>query len=324
LTDSVWVYPLGAVLGGRPIDIADLLTEHGPVRDGFIERTGFSTIYASREGQSSLSLALDAAVASGSDWWREHVDGIVSVTSTSELVAPGNAHLIQAALALDREIFTLDVNDACTGFVRAFLVAKSLIDGGLATTVLLTLADTYTKLFDSSDLKVSPLFSDGASALLISSGQLADAPKSVQARQWEVLAHSFLSEGAHAGELQISRDSERELGHLGMNGGAVFNFVLRSINACTGRLVEQSSVDLAEVDRWYVHQGSRAVVSAVEKALGVSDDLFRSAEYGNVVGSSLPFQLHADQHKRADDLLGFLAFGVGLTIGGMLVKQTVA
>ncbi|MCX7521058.1 3-oxoacyl-ACP synthase III family protein [Microbacterium sp. STN6] len=322
MTDSVWVYPLGAVLGGQPADVAELLTEHGPVRDGFLERTGFSTIYRSRDDQSSLSLALDAAVMSGSDWWKEQVDGIVSVTSTSELIAPGNAHLIQAALGLDREIFTLDVNDACTGFVRAFMVAKTLINGGLATTVLLTLADTYTKLFESSELKVSPLFSDGASALLISSIQLPDPPKSVEARRWEVLAHSFLSEGARAGELQIRRESGRDLGHLGMNGGAVFNFVLRSINACTSRLMEQSGVDLAEVDRWYVHQGSRAVVSAVEKALGVSDDLFRSAEYGNVVGSSLPFQLHADQHERSDYLLGFLAFGVGLTIGGMLVKQT--
>ncbi|MRG60557.1 hypothetical protein GE115_11870 [Agromyces sp. CFH 90414] len=314
------MYGPAKALGSVEVDVAELLEAHGPVRPGFLEKTGFRKLYATADDESAVDLGTDAARSLDPEWWVPVVDGLIHVSSTGSLVAPGNAHLLHERLGLPREIFLLDVNDACTGFVRSLVVADALIESGAVSTVMIVAADTYTKLYDDSELKVSPLFSDGASALILSGQPLADVPEHVPAYEWEILATSFLSEGVHAGELCITHDRDRASGHLTMNGGAVFNFVLRNLGGVLTRLRDDAGIEEEiEID-WYVHQGSRAVVNAVEKALGAAPDaLFRSSEYGNVVQSSIPFQL-ADAPASAETI-GLVGFGVGLTMAGALVRQ---
>jgi 3-oxoacyl-[acyl-carrier-protein] synthase-3 len=323
LTD-VWLYSLGVSLGSQTRDAEDLISEYGPVRDGFLSRTGFKRLYRASNDETGLTLALSALGNSNSRWWASDVDALIYVTSTGDLIAPGNSHLLQEKLGLRKEMFLLDINDACTGFIRALHISRSLIASGLANVVLLVLSDTYSKLYKESDLKVSPLFSDGASALIVSANELPSAPASENPRHWQFLSHNFLSEGGKASDLSISRvSSSALLGALEMNGAGVFNFVLKNLPHSLVSLVRDADVDIAEVDKWYVHQGSRAVVSAVEKSFALENvDLFRSAEYGNTVGSSLPFQLHSDNtHSLHDQVVGLLAFGVGLTMASMIVRQ---
>ncbi len=321
---EVWIYSLGVSLGSEPVNAPDLVSQHGPVRDGFLQRTGFSRLYRSRRDETGLSLTLSALGPPESRWWAPDVDAVIYVTSTGDLVAPGNSHLLQEKLGLRKEILLLDLNDACTGFVRSLHLARSLIASGVAKVVLLVLSDTYSKLFEESDLTMSPLFSDGASALIVSAAEMSSAPSSETPRNWQFLSHTFISEGERANDLVIVKDSgPAGMGSLKMNGAAVFNFVLRNLAYSVESMTNAAEIDLQTVDRWYVHQGSRAVVSAVEKSLGLQGvDLFRSESYGNTVGSSLPFQLDADRAAAADgEVIGLLAFGVGLTLAGTIVRQ---
>lgn len=318
------LYSLGTALGTKEVAVRDLIAEFGPVREGFEERTGFAQIYRADETESGLDLALRAVEQSTTDWWREQVDAIVYVTSTGDLVAPGNAHLLHSKLGFGSSFLLLDINDACTGFVRALFVSQSLVATGAAKAVLIVLSDTYTKLYEPSNLKVSPLFADGASALIISKHELQGVPNDVVFRTWELLSSSFLSEGKNASELAISRIGNTDsLGELYMNGAGVFNFVLRNINGSVSSLLAGAEIALPEVDEWYVHQGSRAVVNAVEKVLEVPENgLFRAGDYGNVVGSSIPFQLFAERDQsHTGGIVGLLGFGVGLTMAGMLLRQ---
>lgn len=323
LTD-VWIYSLGVALGGETIVASDLVEQFGPVREGFLDRTGFTHLFRVSDEQTGLSLAVEAATTEDSSWWKPAIDSLIYVTSTGDLVAPGNSHLLQNELGLNPGILLLDINDACTGFIRSLHVAESLISSGSASTVLLVLSDTYSKLYDASQLKVSPLFSDGASAIIVSKERIEGAPDSISPRHWEFLSNWFLSEGGRASELSIFRGVDgKPLGALEMNGAGVFNFVLKHLNTCVTQLTSKAHVEIAQVEQWYVHQGSRAVVTAVEKTLGTSSGaLFRSGDYGNTVGSSLPFQMYEDRHYASKgETIGLLAFGVGLTMAGMLVEQ---
>lgn len=318
-----WVYGPSTALGSVEIDVSKLLDEYGPVRPGFLDKTGFERLYTTTTEETAVDLGAEAALALDADWWRDKVDGLIHVSSTGALVAPGNAHLLHDRLGLRRDLFLLDINDACTGFVRALVVADALITSGVVHTVMVVAADTYTKLYDESELRVSPLFSDGASALILSDSPLPDVPARVPARQWEILASAFLSEGDKAAELCITHDPDRSAGHLTMNGGGVFNFVLRNIGNVLTRLQGEAELAADAPVGWYVHQGSRAVVNAAEKAVGATpDSLFRSSKYGNVVQSSLPFQLADDVPDQG--IIGLLGFGVGLSMAGALVRQSVA
>lgn len=323
MTD-LWVYPLGTALGGETVDVQGLIDEFGPVRDGFLDRTGFSHVYRARDSETSVSLAVEATGHSQSSWWGPSVDALIAAGSTPERIAPGNAHSLQAKLGLRPDILLLDLNDACTGFVRSLHLAHSLVASGSATAVLVITTDTYSRLYSPDNLKISPLFSDGASAMIVSNRKLPEVPPTSIPRLWKILRTSFISEGHNAGELAITRgDSTSNLGHLEMNGAGVFNFVLRHLAESVRQLLSSDSSGRVNVDEWFVHQGSRAVVNAVEKNLGVpAGSLFRSEHYGNTVGSSIPFQLMEEPNDNGTCTIGFLAFGVGLTMAGMVIEQT--
>ncbi len=319
-----WIYPLGRALGSERILAAELVEEFGPVREDFLAKTGFEALYRATDDETGLSLAKQA-IGGSSQWWAPDVDALIYVTSTGDLVAPGNGHLLQSQLELRPDLLILDMNDACTGFVRAVHLADSLLSSKTAHTVLIVLSDTYSKLYEPSQLKVSPLFSDGASAMVMSDSRLTSAPIDAHVRGWEILSNWYVSEGGRATELSISRtDSAKPLGSLSMNGGGVLTFVLKHLDNAVSALTGDAGLSAAGVDRWYVHQGSRTVVSAAERKLAVSEgSLFRSQSYGNTVGSSLPFQLIEDaSDSRQPQTIGLLAFGVGLTMAGMVVRQT--
>jgi 3-oxoacyl-[acyl-carrier-protein] synthase-3 len=319
-----WFYSLGVAIGSEKVAAETLVEKYGPVREGFLERTGFTNLFRTPSETTSLELALQSLSAVDPDWIKANVDGIVFITSTGERSAPGNAHLLHSSLDLPAGVFVLDVNDACTGFVRGLRVATSLLHGGVASRVLLVLSDTYSKLYGEQNLKVSPLFSDGASAHLISVDRLSTKPAQAQERHWRILGSTFISEGRHADDLTISHSTDNfEFGELTMNGGGVFNFVVKHLKSSISKACEVSSIEPNTIDTWYVHQGSRAVVDAVEKTLGITDaTLFRAGDYGNVVGSALPFQLWEDTaHASEAHRIGLAAFGVGLTLGVVVIDQ---
>lgn len=316
--------PLGTSLGSVEVRTQDLVDAHGPVKEGFLERTGFTSVFESEVGVNTLDLALQAVSTQSLSWLQENVDCLIFVTSTGVKKAPGNAHLLQDSLGLKTEIFLLDINDACTGFVRALTVAESFLSSGLAQNILIVLSDSYTKLYDRSNLKVSPLFSDGASAMVLSTSNVDSSSSAPSGIDLELLSTVFYSEGSMADNLTItSSASERPLGDLEMNGAGVFNFVVKHLRTCVSHVLEtpEKTLDVEQVS-WFVHQGSRAVVNSVEKVLDQnSNSLFRAESYGNVVGSALPFQLFNEiSQLNEDEYIGLLAFGVGLTMGGAVLK----
>lgn len=313
--------PLGYALGENEVSTQHLVDKHGPVKEGFLERTGFTSIFSTNPETDSLQLSLNAIGSDTTNWMRENLDGIIYVTSTGSRRAPGNSHLLHAALELNSDIFLLDINDACTGFVRALTIANALLATGQLHNILLVLSDTYTKLYYDSNLKVSPLFSDGASAMVLSSTQSHKTISGHISVELQLMSTIFISEGSQADNLTIEAEKGSSiLGELSMNGAGVFSFVVKHLRSAVNKLREnaQSSSEIT----WYVHQGSRAVVDSVEKVLEAPQgSLFRAENYGNVVGSTLPIQIFEDVETfKNNQELGLLAFGVGLTFAGAILK----
>jgi 3-oxoacyl-[acyl-carrier-protein] synthase-3 len=316
--------PVGKKLGSNEVNTAALVETYGPVREGFLDRTGFTSIFAGNAEEDSLSIAVDAIGHQSLSWVQDNVDGLVFVTSTGRKRAPGNAHLLQDLLGLRSDVFILDINDACTGFLRSLATASALLSAGLAKNVLVVLSDTYTKLYPESNLKVSPLFSDGASAFVLSREALCGMASSSPPIAFRIVNQQFVSEGSLADHLTISRDGGPVMfGELEMNGAGVFNFVVKHLRPSLKNVLHDGDAEIQTTDvSWYVHQGSRAVVNAVEKTLGIEpESLFRAQGYGNVVGSSIPFQLFDSvDPAQGKKYIGLLAFGVGLTMGATILE----
>ena len=93
----------------------------------------------------------------------KNIDGIIFVTQTPRYLLPSCSCILQEKLKLKKNIFTIDINMGCSGYIYGLSVANSLIQSNSLNKVLLICADTYSKYIGKKN-KNKYLFSDAASA----------------------------------------------------------------------------------------------------------------------------------------------------------------
>jgi 3-oxoacyl-[acyl-carrier-protein] synthase-3 len=293
---------LGHVLGTHEIQVTDLLKSTSSIRSDLIERTGFKKVYISGD-ETLLEMCFRLLDPYRNDI--QDIDLLISVSSIQKQ-NPGLGSQIHQLLKLSVLCDVLEIQDACTGFVRALDLASSLLDGNRYKKILIVMSDQYSKLYSSEQVNISSLFSDGTSAQILTSldKQVAGDPSFIELKNLSQF-YEFESDGARHLNIDIERNQQ-----LFMKGGGVFQFVLSRLPKVMSRF-EALSYPKDEIN-WYVHQGSYAVVEAVEKVLNSNQNsLFRAESYGNLVGSSIPAQF-LDFPLEKGRLYGFLGFGMGL------------
>src|SRR5213080_1300871 len=150
----------------------DLATELGDwTADKIFEKTGIRTrrIAAENECASDLGVAAAQRLFEGGTYGPGDVDFLIFCTQSPDYFLPASACTMQARLGLRTSCGALDINQGCSGFVYGLALAKSLVEAGTASRVLLVTADTYTKFLNRRDRSLLTLFGDGAAATLIGS-----------------------------------------------------------------------------------------------------------------------------------------------------------
>ena len=134
-------------------------------------RTGIRQRHIAGEGETTVSLARDAAIKAmeAAGVGPDDIDMVVLGTTTPNLIFPSSACLMQAELGIDNGCPAFDVNAACSGFIYAMSVADKFIRTGDAKTVLVVGSETLTRMVDWSDRSTCVLFGDGAGCLLYTS-----------------------------------------------------------------------------------------------------------------------------------------------------------
>lgn len=299
---------LSFTLGSHRVDVSDMVAHHHPEKLRALKKTGFDIVYRSADNETLLTMA-STALDSVEGNWLSRVDVVLGVSSESSS-SPHWIHELNSGLpsSSNRRVFGLQ--DACTGFVGALELGSALISSGTSERVLIVNADTYTKRIHN-DPGLSMLFSDAVSVVGLE--------KSANATPVSGIGLPFEIVYSHTCNLPFSHD------HLGISNGAlhmdgakVFQFASTLLPEMVRRSLEESGLGSADID-WYVHQGSKFVVSEVESILGAEQgSLFRSARYGNTVGSSIPIQL--SQVPPVKSFIGMVAFGMGLSARVLIAR----
>jgi len=102
----------------------------------------------------------------------DHIDVILVASVTPSDSVPNAACTVGALLGIPH-VGGFTVNGACTGFVHALAAAHGFIRTGVARTALAIAGDTLTRITNFGDPTTAVLFSDGASAAVLSA---ADEP----------------------------------------------------------------------------------------------------------------------------------------------------
>ena len=312
-------YHLPAITEGTSV-----LKDDNPDWDmpNILDKTGITTRYISANDETAVDLAHVAGLKLFESGVRpEKIDLLILVTQSPDYALPTSACVLQDRLGLPENCMAFDINLGCSGFVYALSVAGSLIESGLVANGMILCSDTYTKYISKDDRTCRPIFSDGASAVLLERSESDTIGPFVfgtdGSGHTDLIVRDSGARGARAGE-------KRSYGTLEMQGSGVFLFTMRVIPECVNNLLKSSGMTLDDVDLVVFHQASKLVIDNLTRRLSLdARRVFTNyASIGNTVSSTIPIALKDAEMqgrlKNGDKGL-VVGFGVGLSWGATLI-----
>jgi len=277
--------------------------------DGRIaEKTGINILH--RSDISAYELAIQAATKlTCLPDIREKLKYVVYVTQSPSYFLPNHASRLQNELGISSSTMCFDINQGCSGFVQALVLMNSLL-GGVGNMGLIVCADTYSKYLSSEDRSTQVLFSDGATATVVGGGG-----------RWEIVGSSHLTDGSGAD--MLSKDID-PMTNLFMDGSSVFQWTRRELGKQIKALLADNEFSIDRIDRFYLHQASKLVITNVLKSLAVEKERSPTSLHitGNLVSSSIPFLLEQDLPGfNSTKNLVMAGFGVGLSSSCCLLRN---
>ena len=285
-----------------------------------IDKTGIEKIWYTNKKQTALDLGFEASKKVLKKINKKSIDTLIYVTQSPEYFLPTTACILQYKLGLNNNVKAFDINLGCSGFVYALFVASSLVQNNMSKNILIVCADTYTKYIESSDRTNKTIFSDGASATLVSKSKKKYFGNFLMGTDGSGYKDLIVENGACRDGFQNTNKVK-----LFMNGSKIFMFTIGNIPQNIKNLLKTSKIKKKKIKTFFFHQGSKVILNSLKNSLKLSNDqVYNNLRFlGNTVSSTIPFSLkQADKEKKIikNDLIVLSGFGVGLSWGSCLIK----
>jgi len=299
-------------------------------RGGVVERR------IAADGETALDLAKVACekLLAGHEGLRERIDALVFCTQSPDYVLPPNSCLLHGALGLPENVMAFDCNHACSAYVYALAIARSMLLAGTASNVLLVNADTYSKYIHPDDRSARILFGDGAAATWI---RRRDDVEGVVDVLCSTFGQDFQSFYLPAGGCRLPKSSEtcvpvvdddgnvRTQEHIHMDGFGILTFVNRKVSAQVHQLLEKHRLSIDDVDLFLFHQASKLALETLARMLDLPQEkVYTNLELiGNTVSASIPIAIKDAMGAgiwRPGQKVVLAGFGVGLSWATALVE----
>lgn len=311
----------GSALPVRAVSNQELSKRVDTSDEWIVERTGIRSRHLAGEGETTSSLATDAARAALAAAGLEPKDIglIVLATCTPDQTFPASATIVQDRLGCHGGI-AFDVGAVCSGFLYAVTVADSMLRTGAANRALVIGAETMSRILDWEDRTTCVLFGDGAGAIVLEARDVAeDGPG--------IIASRLHADGAHNELLYVDGgpSTTGTVGHIRMKGREVFRHAVVNLAEVLGEVLADTGFSPADIDWVVPHQANQRILDATAKKLGLPPEkvIVTVDRHANTSAASVPLALDtaiSDGRIKPGDLVMLEAMGGGFTWGASLVR----
>jgi 3-oxoacyl-[acyl-carrier-protein] synthase-3 len=309
----------GGYLPAKVLTNRDLESKVDTTDEWIYTRTGIRQrhIAADHEKTSDLALeasrrALEAAAITAAD-----LDLIVVATTTSDMVFPSTACILQSKLG-KRNCPAFDVQAVCSGFIYGLSTADQFMRSGNYRHALVVGAEIYSRILDWSDRGTCVLFGDGAGAVVIRRDR---APG--------ILSSHLHADGSYADALSVPGQvcGGKIIGRplLQMDGAGVFKFAVKALDEIVEETLAANGLHKADIDWLVPHQANIRIIQASARKLGLSMEkvVVTVDRHANTSAASIPLALDEavrDGRIRAGQHVLLEAVGGGFTWGSVLIR----
>ncbi|MDR6127880.1 3-oxoacyl-[acyl-carrier-protein] synthase-3 [Sphingomonas sp. SORGH_AS802] len=311
----------GSALPARRVSNAELAEQVDTSDEWIVERTGIRFRHLAGPGETTATLAADAARAAlaAGGHSAQDIDLIVLATATPDQTFPATATKVQAMLGID-DCVAFDVAAVCSGFLYAVQVADSMLRAGVHARALVIGAETFSRILDWEDRTTCVLFGDGAGAIVLEAQDVAEDGRGI-------LATRLHADGRHNELLYVDGgpSTTGTVGKLRMKGREVFRHAVTNLAAVMGEALALAGLKTEDVDWVVPHQANARILDATARKLALASEkvIVTVDRHANTSAASVPLALDVavrDGRIRQGDIVVLEAMGGGFTWGAAIVR----
>ena len=309
---------VGSALPKRQVSNEELSQTVDTTDEWIVERTGIRNRYIASDGETTGSLATEAArrALDHAGLSPGDIDLIVLATATPDQTFPSTATKVQAALGIN-DCIAFDVHAVCTGFLYALAVADSMLRSGGAKKALVIGAETFTRILDWEDRGTCVLFGDGAGALVLAAEETDGG----------ILATRLHADGRHNDLLFVDGgpSTTGTVGKVRMKGREVFRHAVVNLASVLNEVLDAAGLTSADVDWVVPHQANARILDATARKLGLPAEkvVVTVDEHANTSAASVPLAFDTaikDGRIKRGDIVVLEAMGGGFTWGAAALR----
>jgi len=293
-----------------------------------VQRTGMKQRRLAEHDQATSDLAIRACrqAMEAADVGPEDIDLIICATITADNTLPATACWLQDRLGCTGA-GAFDLTAACSGHIYGLAQARAAVLTGQARTVLVTSAETLSKITDYADRSTCVLFGDGAGAAVV---QASDEPDT------GILYTTLYADGS-GGDMMIlpgggsrwppSHETvDQRLHYMHIRGREVFKFAVLKMQELIEECLTACHLTVDQVKMVVPHQVNTRIINAATSRMGFPPEkvFLNIDKYGNTGGASVAMAHHEAIQQgqiRPGDVAFLVAFGGGLTWAAAAIRH---
>lgn len=315
------VLSIASALPSRVVDNAEMCTYIESSDEWIQQRTGIVERRWLGEGETALSLAVDASTKAIERAGLEasDIDAVVVPTVSQFVQTPALAPLLAAELGLD-DPAAYDVAAGCAGFCYGIAQAEALVRSGAAEYVLVCAVEALSQIADLTDRGTAFLFADGAGAAIVGGAQTNGIGPVVWGSDGHQADAIFMTRTLQ----EVAETGEPSLLH--MDGRAVFKWATTFVSDAAAATLQASGLSPEELDVFAPHQANNRITDAILRHLKLPEHVTVARtvrHFGNTSAASVPMALDAmlagGEAKSGDKAL-LIGFGSGLVYAGQVIE----
>lgn len=305
--------------GSRVVTNDEMCTMIDSTPEWIEQRTGIVERRWVGEGQSALSLAVDAGrlALERASLDPASVDAVLCATISHQQQTPALACLVAASLGCPAPV-AFDISAACAGFNHAVALAESMVRAGSARQVLVIGVEALSELTDHTDRSTAFIFSDGAGAVVVGPSEVPALGPVVWGS--DPSASSVI-------EMPDWRDARAagEGPYITMEGRAVFKWATTFIAQKTTECLLAAGLTPEQLDVFIPHQANNRITDAMLRQLKLPEGVVVARDIvgqGNSSAASVPLAMDAllqSGEARSGQTALTIGFGAGLVFAGQVL-----
>ena len=274
------------------------------------------------EGTSFMGVKAVNELLAKTNTKAEEIELLICATVTPDHAFPATANIIADKVGI-KGAFHFDLNAGCSGFLYALATGARFIESGQYKKVIVVGADKMSSIVDYTDRAVSPIFGDGAGAVMLepTTDGLGVVDMILES---DGVGRHHLHQKAGGSVKPSSHESIDAREHfIYQEGQPVFKWDVSKMADISVAMMKKHDLTADDIAYLVPHQANMRIITATAKRMGLDPEkvMINIEKYGNTTAGTLPLCIADYEHKlKKGDNLVLSTFGAGFTWGAILLK----